>query len=465
MSTTTVPPKSISPRDRDAVLQALRAGVVPRRGLQHIQVGRAREVEALIRDVERVAEGGAAIRFVIGDFGAGKTFFLTLVRSIALEKGLVVMNGDLNPDRRMYGAGGQARSLYSEFTRNLATRTKPDGGAVAAVVERFVTSALNESKQSGAAVASVIQERLHRLSELVGGYDFAQVVEAYWRGHDQGNEKLKADAIQWLRGEFNTKTEARQALGVRSIVDDDAIYDQLKLFALFVRLAGYGGLMIACDELVNLYKLTQANARNQNYEQILRILNDVLQGSAEGIAFVFGGTPETLLDSRRGLYSYAALQSRLAENTFAAQHGLMDFGGPVIRLANLSPEDIYVLLLKIREIHPARDALPESAIREFLAHCNQRIGAAYFQTPRNTIRAFLDLLGILEQHPELDWRALVQAAEVGLESNTDAEPVDEADMEAPAPPLGPVASAEATPIKPGPAGPVGADDDLNSFKL
>lgn len=464
---TTPPQKSISSRDRDAVLQALRAGVVPRRGLQHIQVGRAREVEALIRDVERVADGGAAIRFVIGDFGAGKTFFLTLVRSIALEKGLVVMNGDLNPDRRLYGAGGQARSLYSEFTRNLATRTKPDGGALAAVVERFVTSALNESKQSGAAVASIIQERLQRLSELVGGYDFAQVIEAYWRGHDQGNEKLKADAIQWLRGEFNTKTEARQALGVRSIVDDDAIYDQLKLFALFVRLAAYGGLLIACDELVNLYKLTQANARNQNYEQILRILNDVLQGSAEGIAFVFGGTPETLLDSRRGLYSYAALQSRLAENTFAAQQGLTDFGGPVIRLANLSPEDIYVLLLKIRELHPARDALPESAIRDFLAHCNQRIGAAYFQTPRNTIRAFLDLLGILEQHPELDWRTLIEAADVGLEANTDAEPVDDADatQSQTGTPATAAPAASAPSVAPPASMPASADDDLKTFKL
>lgn len=453
-----VPPKSISPRDRDTVLQALRAGVVPRRGLQHIQVGRAREVEALIRDVERVVDGGGAIRFVIGDFGAGKTFFLTLVRSIALEKGLVVMNADLNPDRRLYGANGQARSLYSEWMRNLATRTKPEGGATGAVVERFVSSALQQAKQSGSAVATVIQERLHRLSELVGGYDFAQVVEAYWRGHDQGNDKLKNDAVQWLRGEFNTKTDARQALGVRSIIDDDSIYDQVKLLSLFVRLGGYGGVMVTCDELVNLYKLTQANARNQNYEQILRILNDVLQGTAEGLSFVFGGTPETLLDARRGLYSYPALQSRLAENTFAVQQGLTDFGGPVVRLANLSAEDIYVLLLKIREIHPAKDALPQEAIGAFLAHCNERIGAAYFQTPRSTIRAFLDLLGVLEQHPELDWRNLVAASAIASESNPDVDVPEEGLAVGEAPSAGP-AQPSASPA------PAKGDDDLTNFRL
>lgn len=415
----------IPPRDRDAVLQALRAGVVPRRGLQYVQVGRAREVEALIKDIDRIADGGSTTRFVIGDFGAGKTFFLSLVRSVALEKGLVTMAADLNPDRRLYGSGGQARSLYNELTRNIATRTRPEGGAMASVVERFITTALQQAKVIGQPVEAILQDRLHSLSELVGGYDFAQVIENYWRGHDQGNEQLKVDAVRWLRGEFNTRTDARLALGVRTIIEDDQVYDGLKLLSRFVRLAGYGGLLICLDELVNLYKLPHATARNTNYEQILRILNDTLQGQAEGTGFVFGGTPETLLDARRGLYSYQALQSRLSENTFAAQRGLQDFGGPVIRLANLSPEDLYVLLTKLRHVHaggdPDKHVLPDSALPAFLAHCNQRIGAAYFQTPRNTVRAFLDLLSVLEQHPELDWQSLIEGIEIGQEANADLE--------------------------------------------
>lgn len=416
-------PKRISPRDRDSVLQALRAGVVPRRGLQHIQVGRAKEVDALITDIERIEHGGSAIRFVIGDFGSGKTFFLSLVRSIALEKGLITMNADLNPDRRLYGSAGQARSLYNELTRNIATRTKPEGGAMASIVERFITTALQESKSTGQAVDAIIQGRLQSLTELVGGYDFAQVIEAYWRGHDQGNEQLKSDAVRWLRGEFTTKTDARQALGVRSIIEDDEIYDAMKLLSRFVVLAGYAGTLIALDELVNLYKLPHATARNTNYEQILRILNDTLQGSAESLGFIFGGTPETLLDSRRGLYSYQALQSRLSENTFATQHGLQDFGGPVVRLANLMPEDLYILLTKLRHVHAqgdvARYAVPDEALSAFLAHCQERIGASYFQTPRNSVRAFLDLLSLLEQRPDLAWQSLVQGVELQEEVNTE----------------------------------------------
>lgn len=418
-------PTRIPPRDRDAVLQALRAGVVPRRGLQLVQVGRAREVDALIDDIGRIGHGSGAIRFVIGDFGAGKTFFLSLVRAIALEKGLLTMNADLNPDRRLYGAGGQARSLYSELTRNISTRTKPDGGAMASVVERFVTSALQQARNGGEPVETIIQQRLHELSEFVGGYDFAQVIEGYWRGHDQGNEQLKGDAVRWLRGEFSTRTDARKALGVRSIIEDDQTYDAMKLLARFSRLSGYSGLLICLDELVNLYKLPHAGARNTNYEQILRILNDVLQGSVEGMGFVFGGTPETLLDARRGLYSYAALQSRLSENSFAAQQGVQDFGGPVIRLANLAPEDMYVLLTKLRHVQAAGDAdnylLPDEALPAFLDHCNKRIGSAYFQTPRNTIRAFLDLLSILSQHDHLDWKDLIESVDVSGESNPEAE--------------------------------------------
>src|SRR5674476_845447 len=212
---------------------------------------------------------------------------------------------------------------------------------MSSIVERFVTAALTESRSSGASPDVVIRTRLAELSELTGGYDFAEVIAAYWRGHDTGNEHLKSDAVRWLRGEFSTRTDARAALGVRTIVDDATFYDQLKLLARFVVMAGYSGLLVCLDEMVNLYKLANTQARNANYEQILRILNDSLQGSAEGLGFVLGGTPEFLLDTRRGLYSYPALESRLSQNAFA-RNGLADFSGPVMRLANLSPEDFYL---------------------------------------------------------------------------------------------------------------------------
>lgn len=406
---------SIRPKDRDAVIQSLRAGVVPRAGQHLIQVGRTREIETLVSDIDRIADGGSAFRTVIGEYGAGKTFFLNLVRSVALEKKLVVASADLNPDRRLHASGGQARSLYAELMRNLGTRTKPEGGALAGIVEKFISTAKSEAQASAVSTESVIRRKLEHLTELVNGYDFADVIAAYCRGFEEGNEQLKADAVRWLRGEFSTKTDARLALGVRTIVDDAAVYDQLKLMARFVRLAGFSGLLVSLDELVNLYKLANAQARNANYEQILRILNDSLQGTAVGLGFVLGGTPEFLLDTRRGLYSYPALQSRLSQNTFASSE-LVDFSGPVVRLSSLTAEDFYVLLQKVRHVYaagiPDKYLIPDNGIYSFMEHCSKRIGDTYFRTPRTTITAFINLLAVLEQNVGTQWEDLLGGLEV-----------------------------------------------------
>jgi len=444
----------IRPRERDAIIQSLRAGVVPRVGQHLIQVGRLEEAKAVLKDVERIGDGGSAIRFVVGAYGSGKTFFLNLVRSVALEKRLVTVHGDLTPDRRLHATGGQARNLFAELMRNMATRSKPEGGALASVVERFVTSALGEAKTRGVKPELVIQERLHDLTELVGGYDFAEVVAAYWRGHETGNDTLKNDAIRWLRGEFSTRTDARAALGVRTIVDDATFYDYLKLTARFSRLAGFAGLLVCLDELVNLYKLAHTQARNANYEQILRILNDSLQGIAVGVGFVLGATPDAVLDTRRGLYSYAALQSRLAENTFA-RGGLVDLSGPVINLSNLTPEDLYVLLGKLRSVQASGDSsaylIDDEGIKAFMDHCSRKVGEAYFRTPRNTIKAFLDLLAVLEQNPGTTWQELLGNVALAEDRNPDLTPLDEEDNED-----GRSGQSATTGAK---------DDDLTTFKL
>lgn len=418
----------IRPKERDAVIQSLKAGVVPRIGQQHIQVGRVEEVKALIADLDRIADGGSAIRFVIGEYGSGKTFFLYLIRSIAIEKKVVTLHADLTPDRRLHATGGQARALYQELIRNMSTRSKPEGGALASVVERFVSSTIDAARQGSVKPEILIHERLTSLSEMVNGYDFAEVISAYWRGHDTGNEALKSDAVRWLRGEFSTKTEARNSLGVRTIVDDANVYDQLKLLARFVRLAGFSGLLVCCDELVNLYKLANTKARNSNYEQILRILNDCLQGSADGLGFVMGGTPEFLMDTRKGLYSYQALQSRLATNVFATG-GLVDYSGPILRLANLSPEDMYVLLAKLRNVYASGRTdeylLPDDGLKSFMLHCSRKIGDAYFRTPRNTVVAFINVLAVLEQNPSVSWEDLFDHVQLKPEANPDLQPLDD----------------------------------------
>lgn len=420
---------NIRPRERSAIIQSLRAGVTPRIGLEYIQVGRVNEVKALIEDLDNIEQGGSAFRIIIGDFGAGKSFFLQLIRYIALEKGMVVINADMSPDRRLFASNGQARNLYKELARNLATRAHPEGNAMIPLVEKFITEQRRVADAEGKDVERVIKDKLNLLSELVDGYDFAQVIATYWKAYNEGNEDLKNNVIRYLRGEYTSRADARRDLGVRAIVEDNNVYDHIKLLARFVTQAGYKGLLVNLDEVVNLYKLPSQRARSSNYEQVLRILNDCLQGSAESLGFLLGGTPEFLMDQRKGLYSYEALHSRLAENTFAQIANVVDYHSPILMLQNLSPEEIYVLLCNIRNVFAGGNKdkyiLPDEALKAFLEHCSKNIGDAYFRTPRNTIKAFVDLLSIVEQNPDLSWQSLI--GNIKIDSETDNSLVTIAD--------------------------------------
>ena len=420
---------NIRPRERSAIIQSLRAGVTPRIGLEYIQVGRVNEVKALIEDLDNIEQGGSAFRIIIGDFGAGKSFFLQLIRYIALEKGMVVINADMSPDRRLFASNGQARNLYKELARNLATRAHPEGNAMIPLVEKFITEQRRVADAEGKDVERVIKDKLNSLSEIVDGYDFAQVIATYWKAYNEGNEDLKNNVIRYLRGEYTSRADARRDLGVRAIVEDNNVYDHIKLLARFVTQAGYKGLLVNLDEVVNLYKLPSQRARSSNYEQVLRILNDCLQGSAESLGFLLGGTPEFLMDQRKGLYSYEALHSRLAENTFAQIANVVDYHSPILMLQNLSPEEIYVLLCNIRNVFAGGNKdkyiLPDEALKAFLEHCSKNIGDAYFRTPRNTIKAFVDLLSIVEQNPDLSWQSLI--GNIKIDSETDNSLVTIAD--------------------------------------
>ena len=452
-----VPVNPIKPRERDAILQSLRAGVVPRIGIRHLQVGRLDEVAAILTDLNRVKEGSASVRFIIGRYGAGKSFFLNLARVAALEQKFVVAQADVTTEHRLHGSSGQARALYAELMQNLATKAKPDGGALTSVIERWVSDLDQGVRGKGGTdgdVIAAVNAQLKPLEDLVSGHDFANVIGKYVEGYQQGKELLTSSALRWLRAEYRTKTEAKNDLGVRSIIEDGQIYDYLKLFAAFVRMAGYSGLLVNIDEMgVLSHRLQSSQARNANYESLLRILNDALQGGASGIGFLFGGTDTFLEDRRRGLFSYEALATRLADNTFS-KGGMKDLSGPVIRLMNLTPEELYVMLRNIREVFalgdPSKYLIDDEGMKAFMLHCQTTLGADYFRTPRDSVKGFVGLLSVLEQNPGSDWKAMLTSTKI--EATTDPEAVVVAE------------EAEANPQPPLAAKPAN-DEDLASFKL
>ncbi|WP_379134305.1 ATP-binding protein [Paenibacillus sp. sgz500958] len=410
----------IPKRMTTALVNSLTAGVVPRIGLEHIAVGRRPEIEAILRDMDNIADGGAAFKLITGKFGSGKSFLLQMIRNYAMDRDFVVADADLSPERRLVGTKGQGLATYRELMSHLSTRTRPDGGALEIILQKWIFSlqqSIMEDKgfgtdapQLGQEVEKQIYAVASEMRGLVHGFDFAKVLAAYWNGHKLANDDLKQDALRWLRGEFATRTEARKALDVGVIIDDDNWYDYMKLWAEFTAAIGYQGLLLFIDEGVNLYKITNSISRQSNYEKLLTMFNDTMQGKAERLGIFLGGTPQFVEDGRRGLFSYEALRSRLVAGRYGAA-GLNNFTGPIIALDMLSHEEILILLQKLRDIHAQHYAYDVNLSQEQLVHFMEqavgRLGAEELLTPREVVRDFMDLLHTLHQHPGISFEKLV----------------------------------------------------------
>lgn len=401
------------------ILSSLKGGVVPRIGLPYITVGREVEIQALLHDLDLIADGGASFRFLVGRYGSGKSFLIQTIRTHSMGENFVVADADLSPERRLQGGQGQGLSTYRELIRNLSTKTRPEGGALALVLDRWVINiqrkAAEECGSSSGTVYdqafhSVLEAFLEPLCELVHGYDFSAVLKIYAFAFAEEDMEAKACVVKWLRGEYRTKTEARRELGVNACIADDSWYDYLKLLAEFLTGAGYKGLVVMIDELVNLYKIPNSVTRQNNYEKILTMYNDTLQGKAHHLGIIMGGTPQSIEDRRRGVYSYEALRSRLTQGRFASE-GLSDMLAPVIRLNPLTYEELLVLIEKLADIHAGyfeyQRPLTEDDLVSFLQIEFGRVGSDSHLTPREVIRDFIELLDIVYQNPDASVSSLL----------------------------------------------------------
>jgi len=426
--------KKIPKRVLSSLLASVSAGVVPRSGAPYIAIGRADEISAILSDLELVNDGGGAMRFLIGRYGSGKSFLIQLIRGYALERGFITADADLSPERRLYGTGGSGVATYRELMKNLASKASPDGGALPKIIARWISDI--QSKIAGQGYEPESEAFIHELNsriygelreveDFVGGFDFARVISEYYSAYTSGDEEKKSACIRWLRGEFSTKTEARRDLGfsVSVIIDDENWYDFLKLWATLVKRMGYRGLVVFIDECVNLYKITHRVSRENNYEKILSMFNDTLQGRAPGLEIIFGGTPQFLEDTRRGLFGYEALRSRLCDSRFEAE-GFKNLIGPVIRLRRLTDDELFALIVRITKLHGQNYSwtprISQEEMVEFLKICLSRAGADAMITPREMIRDYMTVLNILMQNENVCFSDIAGTA-VTLKTEPDTE--------------------------------------------
>ncbi len=410
----------IPKRIASAVINSLKGGVVPRIGLPYITVGRATEIDALLHDVDIIADGGASFRFIVGKYGSGKSFLLQTIRNHVMDRGFVVADADLSPERRLQGTKGQGLATYKELIRNLSTKTRPEGGALTLILDRWISAVQSEAAvESGLspedpAFGRLVEKKIFSviaaLNEMVHGFDFARLLTIYYHAAVEGDDEKKALVVKWFRGEYNTKSEAKAELGVNIVITDDDWYEYIKLFAVFLKKAGYNGMLVLIDELVNIYKIPNSITRQYNYEKILTMYNDTLQGKAQYLGLILCGTPQCIEDPRRGVFSYEALRSRLAEGKFGRE-GVKDMLAPIIRLEPLTAEEMLVLVEKLAEIHAGlfeyEQSLTQQDLVAFIEIEFGRIGAGGNITPREVIRDFIELMNIVCQNPEVDVRSLL----------------------------------------------------------
>lgn len=405
MSDTAPAAPRVPKRVAAVILNSLKGGVVPRIGLPYITVGREVEIRALLTDLSLIADGGASFRFLVGRYGAGKSFLLQTIRTHAMGEGFVVADADLSPERRLQGGQGQGLATYRELIRNISTKTRPEGGALNLILDRWVASCADADE-------SAVNAQLAPLEEMVHGFDFTRMLRRYRAAVSEGDEEAMSRVTKWIRGEYRTKSEARAELGSSTIISDDDWYDYVKLIARFLVCSGYKGMLVLIDELVNLYKIPNAITRQYNYEKILTMYNDTLQGKAQYLGVIMGGTPTSIEDRRRGVFSYEALRSRLAQGRFA-RDDLKDMLAPIIRLQPLTYEELLVLIEKLMQIHAGyfgwTPTLTENDLVDFLKIEFGRVGADTHLTPREVIRDFIELLDILCQNPDANVAELLQS--------------------------------------------------------
>ena len=414
----------IPKRILNTLLSSLAAGVVPRIGAPYIAIGRQEEINSLLDNLDTVADGGAFCRFLIGRYGSGKSFLIQLIRGYALERGFICADADLSPERRLTGGSGAGLATYKELMINMATKAAPDGGALSTVLSRHFTKLktdlvaegiLPDSPEFEKELKKKVYVTLAELEGDVGGFDFAGVLGEYYTASIHDDNEKKSACIRWLRGEFSTKTEARAALGfgVSTIIDDDNWYNYVKLFSSLSVKLGYSGLILFVDECVNLYKIPNRISREANYEKLLAIFNDTLQGKAKSLGVIFGGTPQFLEDTRRGLFSYDALKSRLTDSRYS-EMGYQNLASPVIRLRRLSDNELLALTKRLSKLYMQKEGtdmplVTDGEIESFVRTSTARAGADEMITPREIIRDFLTLLNILRDNPTATFDELVKS--------------------------------------------------------
>lgn len=395
--------KRIPKRKAIVLLNALQGGVVPRVGLGYISVGREQEINALLRDIEVIENGGSTFRLISGNYGTGKTFLIQTIKEYLLDKGFVTCDCDLSPERCFIGTNGKNKGLatFQKLVSNISIKTCPEGGALQYILDDFISKIVMDEENNTSAASNINSKESARKSfqkflipfrTKVHGIEFTNILLRYYDAYQSNDFDEINRCLKWLKGEYRLRSEVKNDFGSSIMITDDDWFDFLDLYVTLFKIIGFKGLFIMFDEVINLFRIINPSYRLKNYEKVLNMYNDTLQGKVKNVGIILAGTPESIYDSTKGLFSYEALKSRLYfANPLQTKINPLS---PIITLSPLTQSDLVVLLERLSVIHSEVTGYNnEISLEEILSFLQYVYGhSEVVATTRSIIRDFLNLL-------------------------------------------------------------------------
>lgn len=384
----------------ESIINALKNGNVPPEGVGEICVGRERELEEFDKIFSKVKDGAAVTRFLNGEFGSGKSFFLKLLEERALADNFVVAKVTLSRDVPF----NKFEVVYRSIVASLRCKT---GTSLEHIIEKWTTQlrmmALRETTDPYQQERIVIDNINNDLKEVrKHATTFAAAIENYYKLSARGDQETAKYAMAWLSGEKNIPYTIKRQFGVKGDIDRENAFKYLEALSSFLMALKYSGLIILIDEAEHIMTLHTKKLRDTAYDYMRFIYDECSLGRFHNTLFIFAGTPEFFEDPKMGVPSYTALNERIED---VLNTEFKDLRKPIIRLDGFKKDNLMELSDRLISMHEEVYEWEAKPVRESLdgiiARHEANAELTGYISPRNFVKSFISVLDVVQQNPEL----------------------------------------------------------------
>lgn len=383
------------------IIDSLRNGTVPAEGTENIAVGIDEELTEIQDQIERTREDKSAFKFIIGDYGSGKTFFSTSVREMAYDKKFVVSSVVISQETPLH----KFEELYRKIMEGMRTSENKKIPAFNFILEEWLLNIedkvieiegldpYEDSKKFQIEMNKRINEELMIVGSIAAS--FANAIRAFYKAKYEGDTVLAQGAVAWLKGD-NVRAELKSKLGVIGTITRENSFEFFRALLQMIKTAGYEGLMIILDEVETVQKLVRKDMRSAAYENLRFFIDESDRNSFPSCFFLYTGTTD-LMESEKGFKSLEPLYQRIKVEREKGDK-FKNLRQPVMFLDGLNRDRLYEVACRVRNIHGQvyswmpNDKLTDDFIKRLINDMTLGFGGEINIGPRGFLRTLIDIL-------------------------------------------------------------------------